>query len=120
MRIYLILDSEGNIAGTLGADVQQTRSLPQTDELLKDVETRHTDEGTVYTLRPPALRGQTVYEVELPSELEELYRDPMRATELHESLMRYDVVAEAKITELVLRESAGETPAGSSNDAAST
>jgi hypothetical protein len=96
MRMYLILDSGDNIVGAVSADIQEVRTLPKTDEESEEVATLE-----VQAIPQP---GQTIYEVELPRELEQL-----NGVELQQSLMRYEVKPRqvAVEAELVLRDSYG-------------
>ena len=98
MRMYLILGSEGDIVAAVPADSQEVRSLPKTDE--------ESNEFVSVEFRPIPESDQTIYNVELPSELEQL-----SGVELQQALTRYQVkppqaslIPEA---ELVLRDSYG-------------
>jgi hypothetical protein len=77
----VIQDSEGKIVGTVPAGVQETDQVPRSDEPSEEA-------GTKVQIRPVPLPGQTVHEVELPRELEDL-----RGFELHNALIGYEVTA---------------------------
>jgi len=88
VRVHVIVDAEGSIVGFVSAGVQRVTGMPQQDG--------PSEEMTEIEIRPVADPGQTVYEVELPSELEDL-----NGMELQSSLIGYEVNAEG--AELVQR-----------------
>jgi hypothetical protein len=90
VRVHLILDSEGSIVGFVPSDVREVNQLPQ--------QNGSSEEVTRVEIRPFPEAGQTVHEVELPSELETL-----NGMELQSALLRYRIKADA--ARLVQRES---------------
>jgi hypothetical protein len=73
MRVYVIYDSEGRVVGTQTSEIQRVT----------------TDRGEAEVqMTPVPQEGQTIHEVELPSEL-----DGLEAAELHNALAGYDVRA---------------------------
>jgi hypothetical protein len=98
MRIYMIQDSEGRIVGTAPFGVQEFTEIPGDGKLPDGSEL---PEGDVARLEivPVPLPGQTVHEVELPGELEDLSGPDLLTT-----LIGYEVKPTGE-TKLVQRES---------------
>jgi hypothetical protein len=96
MRRYLVEDAEGRIVAVVRSGVHRTtvsRSGPSSATVPSGEE-----DVAEMTFWVTPLPGQTVHEVDLPSELEDL-----QGAELFEALMSYEV--KAGETELVLRDS---------------
>jgi hypothetical protein len=93
VRTYVVQDSEGRIIGAVPSGVQEVRTtLPGVPVAKGDAE----DQSLQVRVVPQPLPGQTIYEVELPSELERLDPD-----ELIDALTDYEVLAqEGKLVRL--------------------
>jgi hypothetical protein len=95
MRIYLIQDSENRIVGTVPFGVQEFTEIPGNGKL---PDGRELSEGDVARLEivPVPHAGQTIHEVELPKELEDL-----NGPDLLTALVGYEVklAAEAKLVQ---------------------
>jgi hypothetical protein len=84
VRIYLVQDSEGTIVATAPCGLHEIRAArPGVSEATFGNEAPPTELFQV-EVRPTPLPGQTVHEVVLPAELEEL-----SGTDLHHALLRY-------------------------------
>ena len=91
MRVHLIQDSRGRIIATTpsGAD-EVTTTLPGVPVTTKDAE----EQALRVEVVPEPLKGQTIHEVELPSELEAIED----GTELVKALSGYRIsTGEAKL-----------------------
>jgi hypothetical protein len=91
MRVHLIQDSRGRIVGTAPAGVQEVRTtLPGVPTSSKDAK----EEALEVEVVPEPLEGQTVHEVELPTDLASIED----GAELLKALSEYRVsVGEAKL-----------------------
>jgi hypothetical protein len=98
VSVYLVQDAEGRIVGTVNSGVRKT-TLSESGPSNATVPPGE-DEAAEVAVEAIPLPGQTVHEVDLPSELEHL-----EGAELLEALMNYEVKVEKK--ELVLRGSGG-------------
>jgi hypothetical protein len=96
MRRYLVQNAEGTIVAVVRSGVQRT-TVSDSGPSNATVPSGEEDVAEMEFWAIP-LPGQTVHEVDLPSELEDL-----QGAELFEALMSYEVKAGEK--ELVLRDS---------------
>jgi hypothetical protein len=90
MRVYVIQDDEGRIVATAPCGSRRvTTTLPGTPRAAEDARGHELE----VEVTPRPLPGQTLHEVELPSELEHLAE-----MELHNALLRYRITSgEAKL-----------------------
>jgi hypothetical protein len=94
MRAFLIEDSEGRIVGTVPAGVQTVRtSLPGSPVSGRETEEEEEKEELELEVVAEPLKGQRVWEVDLPPEFEKL-----EGAELLDALRHYRVATgEAKL-----------------------
>ena len=92
MRVHVVQDAEGRIIGTAPSGVEEVKTslpgnpLPHTRPQTKGEKAE--GETLEVTITADPMAGQSVYELELPSELEGLERD-----DLTNALLRYRVTS---------------------------
>jgi hypothetical protein len=97
MGLYVIYDSEGRLVATVPSGVQEVKtSLPGVHIVAGKEDKEQSEEILQVEIVPESLPGQTVHEVELPRDLQDL-----EGLDLHNALMGFRVKrGEAKLVQL--------------------